>query len=768
MPTSDLMSICNSPLSVRLEGGWKVCAIEPDDHRSRDEILQINETKTFTIPDSIHLQPALYPNQPYWGKSIRAINDFHWLYRRTFRPIQTNYKRTRLRFDGVDYFAEVWLNGHFLGRHEGNFVPFEFDISRILQTDRENVLTVGVSSPWDAPYPNGTYPLDHVRRGLVKGLYEHGEGVIPPDVNPIGIWKPVWIIYDNGLSIDHMRINTNLDGLVSVHMKLSNSTGTDWYGNCDLNVSAKNHNGPGITHSERLSFAEGGHDLDFVLQVPDPHLWWPWDHGQPNLYQIAATLYQDSAYVTASAHTSFGIRTVVLEREPERFTCYINDRPVFLRGTAYIPGLYLSLIERGRLVSDLTLAREANLNLLRCHIHVSVPDFYELCDEMGILVWQDFELNWVHDASLGFEHRARILQREMIDILINHPSIIAWSCHNEPTMRLARRFNLEQHPDPALYADAVSYDPTRMVFLCSGHLETDWLRSGDSHTYFGAIWSRNYTDIYRHRLKFNTEFGFEAPAALTTLQEYTEVWARLQHLEGQIEGLWQYQADLIKFHVEHLRRLRADCSAGYIHFWLIDLVPQVGCGVIDAQHQLKTGYAALREASQPLHIALEHNGHRPIGIWVFNDLNEQFERTTVGWQVFDPTGHLLLDGTMSFDIAANRTQQVMSIQWNLPRSNYGRITLSLKDQNGRILASNSYEHPFSPLPRPKGYPWKFDIYLGTKVFNMPDAPSLADVGSPTVLKLIPLILRERFTEFVLRQQFPDWFASNLARIIDRI
>ncbi len=752
---------------MRLDGDWLVCPVAPGDHRLPEVLFAAHETDCLRVADARHLQPVLYPDRPYWGEHLRAINQQDWLYCRVFHVPDAAGGRVRLRFEGVDYYAEVWLNGAFVGRHEGNFAPFEFDISPLLEPCQENTLFVRVRSPWDMPEPKGIYPLNHVLRGMVKGLYEHGEGVIPPDVNPIGIWRPVWLIYDAGLSIDHLHIHGDSDGHVDLRMTTSNATGTAWDGFCELEICAENHEGPGLRHLLPVHLPVGSHTLDFSLQIPEPHLWWPWDHGAPDLYRLRATLNTPVQPDLSTAEFVFGLRTVELERSAGRFTCRINGRPVFLRGSSYIPGLYLSEVSREQLEQDLTLARGANLNLLRAHVHVCVPDFYELCDRLGLLIWQDFELNWVHESSLAFEQRARKLQREMLDLLGNHPSIIAWSSHNEPTMRVTRRSNLEQHPDPALYADALAQDPTRMVFMCSGHLEQDWRRGGDSHTYYGAIWSRRYTDVYAHHLKFNTEFGFEAPAARSTLQACDEVWPRLKHLDGQIEALWQYQADLIKFHVEHLRRLRTTCSAGYVHFWLIDLVPQVGCGVIDSDRQLKGGYDALRLASQPLHVALEHDGRRPIALWIFNDTCEAYAGARVGWQIFDAANRCLLEGQTGFDVAANQAQQVMSAQWKLAPQDYARVSLRLESAAGELLATNDYTRPFQAVVRPAGYPWKFDPYLGIKVFDSPEAPSLADVGSPAAFRLIPLRFREGLTEFVLRQQTPDWLSSGLARIIDR-
>ena len=525
---------------------------------------------------------------------------------------------SRLRFDGVDYAARVWVNGRLVGEHEGAFVPFTLDVTDAIQPG-VNTLLVRVTAPWDRPNPRGNYPINHVLRGLVKGLYEHGEGVIPPHVNPLGIWRPVWLLLDEGISLDQVQIRPALNGAVRLRLTATNATGQPWQGILKVAIAADNHDGPGARLRERVSLPLGQHTFSLVLHVPDPRLWWPWDQGAPNLYSLTATLIDGYNTPLSTKEETFGIRTVRLDRSPERFTFYINERPVFLRGSGYMPDIYLSRCDRDTLTRDLDLARAANLNLLRVHVHISPPELYDLCDRAGLLIWQDFELNWVHDPSPDFEARALALQQAAIDMLFNHPSILTWTCHNEPTMVFAHRDNYERRPDPALYAAALEQDDTRPIFICSGQMEDDWQRAGDVHTYYGAMWSGDYTDVYRHTLRMNTEFGFEAPAALATLRQYPDAWERLSHLEGQIEALWTYQAELIQFHVEHLRRTRPAGSAGYVHFWLADLVPQVGCGVLNSERQPKGGYAALQKASAPLQVALEHDGRRIHALWVFND-----------------------------------------------------------------------------------------------------------------------------------------------------
>lgn len=757
-----MLTFDTPPEMLRLEGDW---AVFPGPLDAEPASAARDDAQPLQVPECAHLQKILFPDQPYWGEHLRAVNKQAWFYRKTFTAPAGDYSRVRLRFEGVDYLATVWVNGQRVGEHEGDFEPFTLDITAACQSGQPNELVVRVSSPWDTPNPKGSYPINHVIRGLVKGHYEHGEGVIPPNVNPLGIWRPVTALFDHGISLDSVKLATALDGEVHAAITVNNATGAAWTGTLDLQVAGENHDGPGASAQLPLTVAPGVHVVETVLQVPEPRLWWPWDQGDPNLYTWTADLRAASSDTPLSTlEQVFGIRTVRLARARERFTWYINERPVFLRGSSYMPALYMADVTPENVVRDVQLAREANLNLLRVHVHVSPSEVYEACNRAGIMVWQDFELNWVQDPSPEFEERAVALQSGMITLLANHPSVITWTCHNEPTMVFALRDNYELHPGPALYAAAQAQDSTRPVFICSGQMEDDWQRAGDIHTYYGAMWSRRYTDVYQHTMRMNTEFGFEAPAALETLQQYPEAWARLDHLETRIAGLWAYQAELTQFHVEHLRRTRTTGSAGYVHFWLADLLPQVGCGVLDSARLPKGGYAALQRASLPVQVALEHDGSRLYALWVFNDTQVAYAGASVAWRVFDGSDTLIESGEVPFDVAANRSQRVTSADWAVAADDVVRVELVLRDSTGDVLAENQYDRPLQPLLRPKGYPWQFDPYLGFKVFDRPGAMSLADHSSNGLIKRIPLGVREALAEWGMRQKLPLPVLSFIAKL----
>ena len=749
-----------------LTGPWRLRPIALDEDPAPFAAPGCDDGDWLTVPAAAHLQLHFFPHAPYWGDHLRRLNEQAWMYRRRIQPADIPPAgRYRLQFDGVDYAADVWLNGVHVGRHEGGFVPFAFDVTGALHPDQENVLAVAVSAPWDPPV-GGSSPVDHVRRGMVKGLYEHAEGVIPPNVNPIGVWAPVHLLAGAPIRIDQVRIRAGIDGTVRLAFTVENATPVTRSLRLRLNIRAENHDGPGLRKTESLKTDPGFTLAERELRLKSPRLWWPWDQGDPHLYTLEATLLDGKGRALDCWRETFGVREVYLERRQDRFAYHINGRPVFIRGSSYIPDLYLSRVAPETLARDFDLLVQAGLNLARVHVHVAPKALYDLADRRGVMLWQDFELNWLHDTSPAFEARALTLQREMFRHLGNHPSIVTWCCYNEPTMLLVNRENLLLRPAPALYADALAQDPTRPVFICSGQREHDVARSGDVHTYYGAIWSRRFTDVYRHRARLNTEFGFEAPADIRTLRAWPDLWQRTHHLAARLHELWAYQAELTRYHIEHFRRLRFDPCGGYIHFLLADAAPGIGCGALDARRRPKGGYAALKAASQPVHFFLEHDGRAPKALWAVNDLPRDLAGLRAAWEVRDARGRVLVAGEASVDLPAGSLVEVTGAAWDLGDARAGcSVTLTLSDADGVTLVRNVYARPFDLPDRPAGYPWNYDPYLGVKIFDQPGAGSIISaVNRPLLRPFAPLA--HRVAEWSLRQTLPPRAAHRLAQLIE--
>jgi beta-mannosidase len=749
-----------------LKGPWRLKPIPLNADPAPFVAPDLDDRDWPTVPEATHLQLHLHPQAPYWGEHLRRLNEYAWVYRRRIPPsFIAPAKRYRLRFDGVDYYASVWLDGAHVGRHEGGFVPFTLGVTDHLHPDRDSILAVVVSAPWDPP-AGGSSPVDHVLRGMVKGLYEHAEGVIPPDVNPIGVWAPVHLLIDRGISIEGVRVRTAVDGTLHVAVTVENVTGAPRPLRLELQVRAQNHDGPGLSTAMSAEALAGLSEVERELHLNRPRLWWPWDQGTTNLYTVEARLSDEAGQPLARRRETFGVREVHLERGADRFVYHINGRPVFVRGTSYIPDLYLSRVTQETLARDFDLLMEAGLNLARLHVHVSPKALYRMADRRGVMIWQDFELNWLHDYSANFEARALALQRAMFRHLGNHPSIITWCCHNEPTMLLVNRENLLLRPDPALYKDALQQDRTRPIFICSGQREHDYERSGDVHTYYGAIWSRRFTDVYHHPARLNTEFGFEAPADPRTLRAWPDLLRRTRHLVAKTPKLWNYQAELTRFHVERYRRLRFAPCGGYVHFMLADLAPGVGCGALDSMRLPKGGYGALKRASQPVHFFMEHDGERAIALWVVNDRPRELRGLTATWRVLDEGGQAVVEGEESLDLPAGTLLKVAEVAWDLGQAAFGcTVVLRLLDEAGEALVHNVYRRPFSLPTRPEGYPWNYDPYLGVKVFDQPGVRSIVGwLNNPLLRPLAPLVYA--IAEWGLRQELPPRLAHRLSQFIE--
>jgi beta-mannosidase len=672
------------------------------------------------VPPATHLQPWLYPHNPYWGEKVRAVNDSAWWYRTRFARLQqTQERRFRLIFEAIDYDAEVWLNERRLGRHEGGFTPFSFEVTDLLQED--NALVVRVAAPWDPVRRKGLTYVDEVYRGMVKGLYAHADGLVPPSVNPIGIWRPVWLETLTDVTIEHMSFTVLEDeydrsARLTLRLRVHNRGHARLDGMLHIYLAGETIEGVRVNSNYPIQVYPGQHVIEQQVRIPDPRWWWPWDLGQPDLYRVRCTLYDHDGGKLDAYERVLGIRQVRLMRSRETMHYQINKEPFFVRGTTYMGGLYLSQLTSEQIEADLDRVQECGLNLIRLHVHVAPPELYAACDRRGILIWQDFELNWVHDFAPEFEERAVCILHEMMDLLENHSSIITWCCHNEPTALSFQDRNLTSHPDKRLYKEVQRRDSTRPVFLCSGWQEDDWLHSGDAHAYIGSRHGGHYLDVYGRRSKLVTEFGGEAPLDQATLDETPLLVERLPHVRQHIPDFQAYQAALLKYQIEWYRITRFDPCGGYIQFMLVDLYPQVGCGVLDVERRPKAAFQALQSASQPVHVIMEHTASGPVAIWVANDGLRPLLRCLIEWKVTDDQGAVITRGSAQTDVPAQRAHRVMLLYWKLKPDRSYKVLLRLL-QKRQLLDENLYNDPFHPLARPKGYPQRFDPVLGMRCYG---------------------------------------------------
>jgi hypothetical protein len=440
-----------------------------------------------------------------------------------------------LHFDGVDYFSDIYLNGKFLGHHTGYFEPFSFDINDSLEAGK-NILAVRVDSPYEQPGLNGW----HIRKRLIKGVLNHHDcrpgGAWNPEgqsYNTGGIWNNVFLEQHAATTIEQVMLKAETEiqpPILHVSLKVKNRIGKQ---KARLRIRCTPENFQGDTQVSHFDIevptGESFHSVQ--MPVPDAQLWQPWDRGLPNLYQIISTLEGFGQEDTLSS--LFGFRTVKLE---EGFRWHVNGQPYFIRGSNYIGSQWLSETLFQEVANskthpfgasadgdffrrDVALAKQANLNLLRVHAHILPPEFHEACDRAGMLVWQDFPLQWGYSDEPDFQVEAGRQMRSMVTLLFNHPSIVAWCCHNEspwdaPWMagKVGANYDPSQNHALDLHLQAIAreIDPDRYTHLNSG--------TGDSHTYPGWYHGhlRDYQDL--PGAPFITEYGAQGLPDKESLQ----------------------------------------------------------------------------------------------------------------------------------------------------------------------------------------------------------------------------------------------------------
>ena len=634
-----------------------------------------------------------------------------WFRREFSIPEEWKERQMWLRFHGVDYYAEVWLNGHYLGHHEGYFQPFEFNVTSGLLTE-VNSLLVKVSSPSEEA---GRVWPD--RKRLIKGVFGHHDcrpGSWHPQHgqsgNTGGIWNNVELVATDPVRIAQVKVSPRVmaDGTatVSLQMTVDNLSESDLQATVRVEIEAADGTLYEQRHKEQLN--RGGNLLSVVQRIEHPRLWWTWEHGEAHLYRLR--VYVEVGSVVTDATVRFGIREVSSDGDGNWF---LNGQQIFLRGTNVIPAQWLSEYDAAMIEKDIALLKKANVNAVRVHAHVNRPEFYSACDEAGVLVWQDFALQWGYIQDGEFVNQAVGQIKEMVNLLYNHASIALWCCHNEPGPG-------SEQLDRLLRDAILEEDPFRPV-----HPSSDFA----VHPYYGWYYGRyeQYSSLPGQPLP--TEFGAQALPCLESMQRIFETadlwppnwehWAfhnfqydqtfHVAHvpmggsIEEFIANSQQYQYDLLKYAIETYRRTRYAPISGLFQFMFVDCWPSITWSVVDYYRRPKLGYEALRLAYQPLLVSLDVRRRELVagarvftGLYVINDLGRDFEAARITLVLEDGAGQPLIRGEFPIDIAPHSVQLVKatnlhSTDWRIPPDvSPGEYRLEAKvlSANGELISEN--------------------------------------------------------------------------------
>lgn len=670
------------------------------------------------------------------------------LYRRTFEWDEeiSPSRIYRLRFDGIFYYAKVWLNGTFLGEHEGYFAPASYDITRHLRSG-PNAVMVELFCPAE----------ESNAKRMITGILTDWH-LKDPLAEPGGIWRGVFIDSYHQIAPEQFDLHTKVDRLpraplapdeyerligqgaldpptaadegpsmASVSFALEFTGLSPGKITWEATVSPETFVGEPVTMAGSMPGRRGWNRMEASVSVPEPRLWWTWDHGEPDLYRFRLAIRHDEG-APLIIERVIGFRRIELRN----WHFYLNGRRIFIRGTNYgPPDTRLARVRPERYKEDLALVRGANLNMVRVHAHIDKPELYEEASRQGVLLWQDFPLQWSYTRAVLPE--AKRQAEEMVRLLGNWPAIGVWCCQNEPTQSgppvetgalratlgllssVARGWN-KSTLSPAVAQAIRKQDRSRPIITHAGDAGIVW-GGADTHHYWG--WYRGKVEelervlrLFPQTARFVTEYGAQAfPVLESTRKMARGTWPQInwselnqryhlqqkvmeRHvpadesptLEHYVAATQAHQAHLIRQYGESLRRKKYRPCGGALQFLFADSAPGVSFAVIDYWRQAKPGYEALRHSMNPVYICTDPpRPAYPIGgavelkVYLINDRyrpgrGQWSWRLTKEGQVFGesshpayipPDGHVVIVGGVTFPVTEETPLGTMQLTFRL-------------------------------------------------------------------------------------------------------
>jgi beta-mannosidase len=689
-------------ITLSLDGAWMLRSAEKGDgERARwfEAATDDSDWQTVTVPGSVHTQVLKYP--AYYTHEAEWISFKEWWYRKRFRvPAAMQGKRLRLQFGATDYYADVWLNGKRLGRHEGYIDPYEFDVTRDLNRAGDNLVAVRVWTPVDYYWRHRPY--------TVKGSY----GAVdqkPDNITALGITRGVRLVANPAAVIEDVvtRPSLNADGSADVDVEVALKADR-LAGQLELTLAPRNFSSYERWRAtvELSSLTDKSvRRFQIRFHLSKPQLWWTWDHGKPNLYTLATRVVV-GGQVSDQRSQAVGIREI----EKVGWVFYLNGRRLYIRGTnSYYLELFLSEMNRAKYERDLRLMRGMNINMIRLHCHFQNPEFYDLTDEMGILVWQDFLEAWYpHDAE--FALAAARLYDNHIHLVRNHPSVAIWATSDEEDLENYRV--LTKHLAGRLYAEDQEH---RATVRSTG-------RYGDGHIYYGwyggSIWEYTKTEE-----RFISELGATALPDYETLIEFLPdhwpiedhkdewIFRKLQITEamrawGRPDGMTLkeyipqtqgYVARLHQLAIERMRRRKYD-AGGILHFHAIDFWPSVTMAAVDYFRRPTKSYATVQRSFQMVLASLEYDRDTLRAgdsvawpLWVINDHWYAIDGARVRWTITGPNGAATAGGDYVFNIAADSSVKLTDVRWRPAVEGQYEVRTEVVSRTGERLSENVYE-----------------------------------------------------------------------------
>ena len=686
-------------------------------------------------------------DDPHFGRnSLKAkwVPENEWWYKRQFDvPKEMNGKRIQLVFDGVDFGCDVWLNGNFLGTHEGMFSKFKFDVSKTIRFERlrfgTNVLMVRLH-----PAPR--------RYSQVAGRKPAWHGDYWVSLPPTGIWKPVYLEAMGEVTIEDTYVKPNLlsenKAKLEVALDFQNHFKAEKIAKVRIEVSGQNFSSKTYKLEQEVALKRGNNALNINLEVDDAKLWWPWDLGDQNLYEAKVTVTDTKGGLWDTTTTTFGIREIKMVHNPgftkdqveNPWTVMINGKRHFMRSGTWggPPDIFMGRAHPSKYKELIRLAKEANFNNLRIfgwHPE-EIPLFYQLCNEAGITVWQDV----LPLASLSLpkdqEFKDAVFAEAISSVKEqrNHPCLVLLEGSEElfmtasdpeynlqfvnelgeaikpytplhfiPSSPLSDEVGLKLgfKPNESFHANDLFYGegefvmedyfpsldyaviPELAISSCPNVESIKKFIPADEIWPPGPSWGHHWTDFDALRTLNFEVLGDQSRDGLEKFVEATQI----------------AQGTIFKYALEHFRTRKPKTSAICICHY-ITFAPDMKWGIVDYYQEKKLSFDYVRKAYQPVLVTMKHYDRRWLPgeefkgeLWVVNDFYKSYTDCKVTIRFFDTDKTLINEEQFDIsEILGDSASKYVDVSCKVPGKLGDRfyVEVNLIDTKGNVLSENDY------------------------------------------------------------------------------
>ncbi|HPP59284.1 MAG TPA: hypothetical protein PLT82_09145 [Candidatus Hydrogenedens sp.] len=723
---------------------------------------------------------GVYPNL-YYGTNLKNVPGYQdglwlimpkdspfrdpWWYRTEFDvPEEWKGKECTLHLDGINYEAEVWLNGKKIADSsevKGMFRRFEFLVTNDLHYGARNALALKISPP--GLLPEKDYDTKQIE--ATTGWDDHNPQ--PPDLN-MGIWQAVYIKNQGAVALRHPYVETKLSlptldsADLTVSVWATNLTTyeveTTVRGQIEDRVFEQKVQ---LKPGEKREIIFTPHDYP-ILHITSPRIWWPAPLGEQNLYQLSLqAIINDQC--SDIAQTRFGIRDVYTELNNEDWrTYYVNGEKILIRGGAWMTSDMLLRLTRTRYEALIRFAREAGLNMLRSEgFSIRETDlFYDLCDEYGVMVTQQIFGRTILDEDLAI----RCVEDMMLRIR-SHPSLVHFLGHDEtfPSDKLDTAYKdfIEKH---RLHR---TYQPHSGTFVTTTRRSTGGTRTGTRELWTYASPSHYYLRTHDGAWGFAQSGGIGGIiASPTSIKEMlppdqlwpaldTEAWSfhtviqggtyfyaireAMNRCYGQADNLEDFSKKVETMNYNSARGMfeayaRNKYSATGITTWKYDVAwpATLTWHYVDWYLRPTSAYYGAKKACEPLHVLFAYDDEC---VWLVNSYRKKFSNLKVLAEAFYLNGEIFWSRDKSaVEVAEDGKTKVMEVDISKEqRSPMFFLRLQLFDENNQLISRNTYWLSDKPdIPGDTGHNLKGIFYTRPK--SVADFTKLNEL-TPTQIRL---------------------------------